>query len=421
MFGADSYPPVCLGRSWDGCEAKLRIGFVFDDSLDFPDGVQQYILMLGRELTKQGHDVHYLVGDTKRTDIANVHSLSKNMQVKFNRNIMRMPALANGKEIRRLLDEMDFDVLHVQAPFSPLMAGRVISQAPAETRIVSTFLIAPGSKIAQLGNKALGLLTRRPLRRIDSHIALSPVAAQLAKEAYGAKTQIIPSPVELEEFQEAAKAAAGQEENGDAKPKRILFLGRLVDRKRLDLLLDAVAQAETDPAFPGPDEVELIVAGDGPLREQLEQQAAGLRTPTKFLGFIDEDEKAPLLASADVVAFPSIGGESFGIVLVEACAAGAGVVFAGDNPGYRSTFADNQDVLVNPTDTRRFANLITRALTDQEFADRVHDWQQNHVKNFAAPRIVNQILEVYEGSNPKSLSPDTPASDGPTFDGPSPK
>ncbi len=368
----------------------MKIGFVFDDSLDFPDGVQQYVLMLGRELTERGHEVHYLVGETTRTDIPNAHSLSKNHKVKFNGNIMRIPAPASKKKIRALLDDQDFDVLHVQAPYSPFMAGRVISAAPKDTRIVSTFLIAPGSRVAELGNVALGAITRRTTNRIESHIALSPVAQQLARGAYGAETRIIPSPVELEEFRQAVAMEK------PAGVQRILFLGRLVERKGCDLLLDALAEAERLEGFPGANGLELLVAGDGPLREQMEEKAKKLRTPVKFLGFIDEDDKAPLLASADLVTFPATGGESFGIVLIEACAAGSGVVLAGDNPGYRSTFADNEDVLVDPADTQEFARRIHRSLTDAEFASETHAWLQEHVQQFAAPAVVDQILEVYQ-------------------------
>jgi Glycosyltransferase Family 4 len=123
----------------------MKIGFVLDDTLDSTDGVQQYVLTLGKWLKDQGHDVHYLVGATKRRDIPDVHSLSRNMSVRFNGNQMSMPLPAKKFEITALLSTEKFDVLHVQVPYSPLLAHRVIMAAPPQTAIIGTFHIAPNS------------------------------------------------------------------------------------------------------------------------------------------------------------------------------------------------------------------------------------------------------------------------------------
>ena len=112
----------------------MKIGLVLDDTLDTPDGVQQYVLQVGAWLTDQGHEVHYLVGQTARTDIPNLHSLSRNLKVRFNGNRMSMPLPASRRKLRAFLQEMQFDVLHVQVPYSPFMAGRLLSVAPASTR-----------------------------------------------------------------------------------------------------------------------------------------------------------------------------------------------------------------------------------------------------------------------------------------------
>ena len=365
----------------------MKIGFVFDDSLDFPDGVQQYILMLGESLAARGNDVHYLVGETKRTDLVNVHSLSRNVKVSFNGNVMRIPLPTSRKKIRELLDREDFDILHVCAPFSPFMAAKVVEEAPADTRIVSTFLIAPASQWVARANRALGIMNRRALKRVDQHVSLSAVARDFAEETHRVNADlIIPSPVRLSEFQGAEPI------RGDKR--RILFLGRLVERKGCAKLLDAVAWAEKRPGW---DDVEVVIAGDGPLRAQLEAQAAGLQTPVEFLGFVDEEQKAGLLKGADVVVFASTGGESFGIVLIEAFAADARVVVAGDNPGYRSTVEGNEDILVDVQNPRVFGERLLQALNDVEFAQRVHDWQSQHVEKFDLDAVTDRILQVYQG------------------------
>ena len=142
---------------------KLTIGFVFDDSLDKPDGVQQYVLILSRWLQAQGHEVHYLLGETRRLDIANLHSLSRNVTVRFNQNRMAMPLPARLKPIRDLLHQVHFDVLHVQVPYSPALAGRIIKAVEPDTAVVGTFHIAPHSRLVTLGNHLLGWWVRERL------------------------------------------------------------------------------------------------------------------------------------------------------------------------------------------------------------------------------------------------------------------
>ena len=375
----------------------MKIGFVFDDSLDAPDGVQQYLLTLGRWLTENGHDVHYLVGETARDDIPGVHSLSRNIRVKYNRNWVRIPLPAGSKRIKALLDEEQFDVLHVAAPFSPMLAAKVINSAPQGTRIVSTFLIAPASKAVETATKGLAALTRRAVGRIDKHISLSSVARDFAYGAYGVESEIIPSPIDVKMFRGADRsdAAAKAKAEADNETKQILFFGRLVDRKGARHLLNAVKHLEEQVDLA---DVEVVIAGDGPLRAELEAQARGLRTPVKFLGFVDEDDKASLLRSADLVVFPSTGGESFGIVLVEALASGAQVVLAGDNPGYRSTFENNEELLVDPADVNEFARRIHMGLFDEDFRRRAARFGEDHVKKFDLDVVMGRILRVYEGS-----------------------
>src|SRR3990167_6303303 len=91
----------------------LKIGLVVDDTLDKPDGVQQYVLLVGAWLSAQGHEVHYLVGQSSRTDLPNVHSLAKNVPVTFNKNKLTVPLPANKRRIQQLLEQEKFYILHV--------------------------------------------------------------------------------------------------------------------------------------------------------------------------------------------------------------------------------------------------------------------------------------------------------------------
>ena len=104
----------------------LTIGFVFDDTLDALDGVQQHIITIGTELVRRGHDVHYLVGETHHSPVPQTVSLARNVMVSFNGNRMRIPLPVRKREIRAALAHNNYDILHIQAPYSPLFGGRVL-------------------------------------------------------------------------------------------------------------------------------------------------------------------------------------------------------------------------------------------------------------------------------------------------------
>ena len=153
----------------------MKIGFVFDDSLDNLDGVQQYITTLGAWYVQQGHEVHYLVGETKLTEMAGglVHSLSRNIHVRFNGNRLSVPRRSSSKHIKQLLAELKLDVLHVQMPFSPLMAAKVINSAEPRTAVIATFHIAPYSQFVSVANRLLVPFVRKAVRRCDQIVSVS--------------------------------------------------------------------------------------------------------------------------------------------------------------------------------------------------------------------------------------------------------
>ncbi len=286
----------------------LTIGFVFDDTLDALDGVQQHIITIGTELVRRGHDVHYLVGETHHSPVPQTVSLARNVMVSFNGNRMRIPLPVCKREIRAALAHNNYDILHIQAPYSPLFGGRVLECAPQSTGVVATYHIAPIDRRACYGGRALGLVNAHSHRRVDEVIAVSQVAAQYAQFTAHTHGTIIANPVNVEKFATAAHRATR-----DAAHPHIVFLGRLVPRKGAQLLLDALDYGERHGMFPMPG-LHVTIAGDGPLMDDCVQRAARLRTPVQFVGTVDEG-KADLLASADVAVFPAIGGETFGIVL----------------------------------------------------------------------------------------------------------
>lgn len=369
---------------------RYKIGFVLDDSLDTPDGVQQYVLTLSTWLTAQGHDVHYLVGESTRTDIPQLHSLSRNMKVRFNGNRMSMPLPANKARIRELLAREQFDVLHVQMPYSPFLAGRLIAAAPRETAVVGTFHVAPHSRMVYAANKMLRVMARRSLRRFDAVMSVSSVAQAFAREAFRLESDIIPNTVDLAPFNTAKPLPAY--ETG----KTILFLGRLVDRKGCGHLLRALAYMQEHKLFDG--DYRAVICGKGPLEDELKQymRSKHLQKHVEFVGFVSEADKPAYMASADIAVFPSTGGESFGIVLVESMAAARGVTLAGNNPGYASVMAPFPETLIEPADTESFGRTLVDLLARDAHRARLAAQQRADVMQYDVPVVGARVVALYE-------------------------
>jgi phosphatidylinositol alpha-mannosyltransferase len=380
----------------------LRIGLVIDDGLDRPDGVQQIVLTLGARLTALGHEVHYLTSATGRTDLTHLHVLARTVGVRFNGNRLGTPLPASRAGVRRLLADVPFDVLHVTMPYSPVLAGRVVSAAHPATAVVGSFVIYPQDGLTRWGIRALGRLERRRLRRFDAITALSESAQESVREAYGRDVPIIGAPVELEGLEAAGTvgtvqttATAPDRATDGARPVRIVFLGRLVERKGpRELLAAAAALHRAGTTRPW----TLTVAGRGPLLDDLRERArtAGIADRVDFPGFVAEADKGALLRGADVVVLPSLGGESFGISVVEALAATAGVVLAGDNPGYRTPMTGLEDQLLDPRDTVTFARTLARWVDDPAARAAAVAPQRAAARRFDAGEITRQTLAVYD-------------------------
>ena len=356
---------------------KLKIGLVFDDTLDSSDGVAQYVKTLGSWLSSQGHEVRYLVGETKLTEWSGgrVYSLAKNYKVTFNGNKLSIPGLASRRRIKQVLDIEKFDVLHVQAPYSPLLAARIVNLAPKTTAIVGTFHIFPAGWLSRVGSWLLRLALLRSLRRFSQVVSVSPAAASFAQAAFGLKTTVVPNAVDVAKFRMPATTQ-----------KNIVFLGRLVDRKGCLSLLKAFNLVQAK--MPGQ---RLTIAGVGPQRRSLENYVRDndLSARVEFLGFVEEPRKAELLAGAKLACFPSLYGESFGIVLIEAMAAGARVVLGGNNPGYASVLGEQPQLLIDPRQTAEFAQRLELLLSDDTLASQLHEWQNKAVGCYD----VNQVAK----------------------------
>jgi phosphatidylinositol alpha-mannosyltransferase len=371
---------------------NLKIGFVLDDTLDTPDGVQQYVLTLGAWLSGNGHQVHYLVGQTQRTDIPNIHSLSKNVKVQFNGNRMSTPRPSSSKVIRQLLAREKFDVLHVQMPYSPFLAARILSQAPPQTALFGTFHIAPHSASVRVGNFLLGKMLSRSLRKFDTIFAVSQAAADFALSAYRVNTSILPNVVKVAHFKNAQPVTAPPDTD-----RIIMFLGRLVPRKGCQILLQALQILQSEGKLEG---VHTYICGKGPLMEKLQEYTvqSDLTGYVEFTGYVNDAKKAQFLKSADIAVFPSTGGESFGIVLIEAMAADYPVVIGADNEGYATVLKPYPDALFRAGDSRALARKLDQLIHDEAARQQAILWQKMYIQQFdvdvVGRRLVGRYYEV---------------------------
>jgi len=380
-------------------ERFLKIGLVLDDSLDKPDGVQQYVLAVGQWLAKEGHDVHYLVGQTTRTDIANVHSLSRNLTVRFNGNRMSPPLPTGRRALKALLDREQYDILHVQMPYSPWLAHRLIQAAGPRTAVIGTFHIVAYSRLAQLATHGLAVWTRHTTRRFDRVFSVSTAAADYATKTYGLATTVLPNVIDYQRFHLAKPLRRS------SNALHLLFLGRLVPRKGCQLLLAAVAVlAATRPNVP---DFKVLICGKGPLAKELKDYAKrhGITNLVEFVGFVSETDKPRYYASADIAVFPSSGGESFGIVLLEAMASGKAAVLAGDNSGYRSVLHERAALLFDPKDAMALAAKIKTYLIDADARRAAAAWGESYSQRFDTAVVGTKLVQAYHQALQKRRSP----------------
>jgi phosphatidylinositol alpha-mannosyltransferase len=364
----------------------MKIALVLDDTLDTPDGVQQYVISVGGWLSAQGHEVHYLVGQTIRTDIANVHVLSRNLRVRFNGNRMSMPLPVSKRRLKIFLEEQQYDVLHVQVPYSPFMAGRLITVAPRRTAIIGTFHILPYSGLVIFANKLLAVANHYSGKRFDRMLAVSAPARVFAERIYGYHADVVPNPVKLSQFKDV---------QSNSLDTNIVFLGRLVARKGVMQFVEAVAYLKREKLFD--ESFKVYIGGKGELMTSLAAyiEANGLKDTIELKGFVEEADKAAFLAQADIAVYPSLAGESFGIVLLEAMAASRGVVLAGNNPGYASVMQQYPGQLFDPRNAKTFAELLSWYLLHPEARARASEMQHGYVQHFDTNVVGTSLVNIY--------------------------
>ncbi len=368
----------------------LNVGIVCPYSFDAPGGVQYHVRDLAAELIRRGHQVSVLAPADEDTPIPEfVVPAGRSLAVRYNGSVARMTfGPVSARKVRRWLEDGDFDLIHLHEPMIPSVS--MIALWQTEDPVVATFHTSmPRSRALQLFEPVL----QPVLEKISARIAVSEDARRTLIEHLGGDAIIVPNGVDTRVF---ANAEPDPRWVGTPDAPTVAFLGRLDEpRKGLPVFVGAIPAVLAE--YPG---ARFLIAGRGDdgaaaARAQLAAQP-GAAEHVEFLGGITDEEKAGLFAAADLYVAPQTGGESFGIVLVEAMSGGAMVV-ASDLGAFRRVLDDGTaGLLFRVGDSADLAAQLLTALDDPERRRAIATHGNQFARRFDWEPVTSQILTVYE-------------------------
>ena len=361
----------------------MRIGMVCPYSFDVHGGVQAHVLQLAEVFHARGHEVSVLAPSSPHVKLPDyVVSGGKAVPIPYNGSVARLRfGPATHRMVKKWIAKGEFDVLHLHEPNAPSLS--VLALMIAEGPIVATFHTSTTKSLA------LGLfqgILRPWNEKIVGRIAVSDLARRWQMEALGSDAVEIPNGVDVASFA-SAPTLPGYPRPG----KTVLFLGRFDEpRKGMAVLLGAL------PALVERfGDIEVLIVGRGD-EDELRQEAGDLAGHLKVLGQVEDAEKASALRSADVYCAPNTGGESFGIVLVEAMAAGTAVV-ASNLDAFRRVLCDGKaGQLVDVEDSAALAEGLIAVLADAKLRSRYVKAATAAVGRYDWSVVADEIMRVYE-------------------------
>ena len=360
-------------------------------SLSVPGGVQMQVMGLSRELRKLGIEVRVLAPCDGPPPATFVTPLGNSLPTSANGSVAPLAPdpSCQLRTIRALIDEQ-FDVLHIHEPFTPgpTQTAVLLHSAP----IIATFHSA--------GESTAYKYLRKPViaasDRLAHRVAVSKDARDLPLRYIGGEYEILYNGVELDDYRSAAPAPT--------TGPTIFFCGRHEERKGLDVLLRSMALLA--------DDVTLWVASTGPDTDRLRAQY-GKDTRIVWLGRLSDSDKIAHLKGATVFCAPSLHGESFGVVLIEAMAAGTTIVASGLD-GYRNVATNDVDaVLVEPGDVQALATALQTALSDEPLRHRLEEAGQRRADDFSMRSLALHYAAHYRRIRADALQQSAGESGGP--------
>lgn len=360
----------------------MRIGIVCPYGWDTPGGVQAHIGDLAEYLISQGHVVSVLAPAIDENSLpAYVVSAGKPIAIPYNGAVARVlfGPIAFSR-VRAWIAQGNFDLLHLHEPAIPSLS--LLACWAAEGPMVGTF---HASSKRQRAIFAVGPILEPVIEKLAVRIAVSEAARLTLTQHLETDAIVIPNGIFAERFRAGI-------ERPEWTGNTLGFMGRFEEpRKGLEVLLDALPiVARSIP------EVRVLVAGPGEAEDVMKKIDPQIRERVTFLGRLDERAKADFLSSVSVYVAPNTGGESFGIILAEAMAAGASIV-ASDIPAFSSLLGEGKyGTLFKSEDYADLARTLIELLRDVQKRRTIAAVGQEHSVVFDWENVAQQIFSVYE-------------------------
>ena len=364
----------------------MKIGIVCPYNIYRPGGVLNQVESQAGELRRRGHEVRVVTprpqGNNKPAPDG-VLFVGQSARIRAPQHTLADVSAVGGSDAEHVLAAEKFDLLHIHEPLIPILAMQLLAKVSCPT--VGTFHAAlPDTFLAQVIAGSIGPYKRQIYKKLDAVTAVSKAAmSYLASEIDPDSVHVVPNGIDVEWF---------SNDSGGRDAATALFVGRLEKRKGVRYLLASWALVEKQSPH-----AKLVIAGDGPDRNMLESRARQLKLRNvHFLGRISEEEKRDLLERCTVFVSPALYGESFGIVLLEAMAAGA-VTVAGANPGYESVMTGSGRLsLVDPKMAGEFARRLLLLMSDDVLRKTWQSWAKREVKRYDFSSVVDSYEQLYK-------------------------
>jgi phosphatidylinositol alpha-mannosyltransferase len=371
----------------------LKIGIVSPYGYPHPGGVNEHVRHTYDSMTAMGHDVWIITSKygRERESEGHVIRLGTGWAAPANGSVGRVTlGLRFKHQARELLDAHRFDILHFHEPLVPFLSPTILDAS--DTVNVATFHAFGGfSPSYWVGRRFAGRLAGK----LHGRIAVSGAARHFISRYFPGEYQIIPNGVDLERYADAEPF----EELRDGT-LNILFVGRFEERKGLIHLLKAYHRLRKRKV-----DARLLVVGAGP-KEREYRRFVGLRgiRDVEWLGRVSDDDKVRYFASADIYCAPNTGQESFGIVLLEAMAAGVPIV-ASDIHGFKNVMQRNvQGILVEPRNHRALAAALYALARDPDLRHEMGDAGRLRAPDYTWDRVTERIVDFYYETRARILA-----------------